>query len=266
MADNLQTKAMQLSIIIPAKNEALGLRPLLATLKDGWPRAEIIVVDDGSDDDTGEVARQLGVRVIRHPYSMGNGAAIKAGARNATGDILVFMDADGQHAPNDIVRLLARFNEGFDMVVGARESDTHASLARRLGNTLYNTLASRITEQEIKDLTSGFRVVDANKFREFIYLLPNKFSYPSTITMAFMRSAYTVDFVAIRAGVRIGKSHLKIFRDGCRFFIIIFKIATLFSPLKIFVPISLLFFVRVYYIICILTSRMRVFQIWGCFC
>jgi glycosyltransferase involved in cell wall biosynthesis len=242
MADNVETKIMQLSIIIPAKNEALGLKPLLATLRGDWPEAEIIVVDDGSDDDTGEVARQSGARVIRHPYSMGNGAAIKTGARNAKGDVLVFMDADGQHAPKDIARLLARFDEGFDMVVGARESDTHASTTRRLGNGLYNNLASWITGQKIDDLTSGFRVVDAKKFREFIYILPNQFSYPSTITMAFLRSAYSVDFIPIRAETRVGKSHLNPLKDGYRFLIIIFKVATLFSPLKVFVPVSLLFF------------------------
>jgi glycosyltransferase involved in cell wall biosynthesis len=242
MADNVETKIMQLSIIIPAKNEALGLKPLLATLRGDWPEAEIIVVDDGSDDDTGKVARQSGARVIRHPYSMGNGAAIKTGARNAKGDVLVFMDADGQHAPKDIARLLARFDEGFDMVVGARESDTHASTTRRLGNGLYNNLASWITGQKIDDLTSGFRVVDAKKFREFIYILPNQFSYPSTITMAFLRSAYSVDFIPIRAETRVGKSHLNPLKDGYRFLIIIFKVATLFSPLKVFVPVSLLFF------------------------
>jgi len=233
---------MKVSIVIPAKNEAVALPQLIPQIESACPGAEILLVDDGSTDDTAAVAKKLGATVVSHPYSMGNGAAIKTGARNAQGDTLVFMDADGQHKPDDINRLLERFKDGFDMVVGARESDTHASLLRKFGNGLYNSLASWITEQHIEDLTSGFRVVDAEKFRQFIHLLPNKFSYPSTITMAFLRSAYRVDFVPIRAAKRTGKSHLKPMQDGYRFLIIIFKVATLFSPLKIFVPISFLFF------------------------
>ena len=234
---------MKVSIVIPAKNEASALPGLLPRLTAVCPDAEIVLVDDGSTDATAEIAQRLGAMVVSHPYSLGNGAAVKTGARNATGDVLVFMDADGQHDPDDIARLVARFREGFDMVVGSRESDTHASIARRFGNSGYNLLASWVTEQKILDLTSGFRIVDAAKFREFIHLLPNKFSYPSTITMAFIRSAYRVDFIPIRAGKRAGKSHLKPIRDGYRFLIIIFKVATLFSPLKIFVPVSFLFFI-----------------------
>lgn len=242
MSENLRNDAQCLSIIIPAKNEATGLQPLLKSLKQYWPKAEILVVDDGSDDDTGKVAEQAGARVLYHPYSMGNGAAIKTGARNAKGDVLVFMDADGQHSPKDVARLVDRFNEGFDMVVGARESNTHASLIRRLGNGFYNSLASWITSRKIEDLTSGFRVVDAKKFIGFLDILPNKFSYPTTITLAFTRSGFSVDFVPIRAAVRSGKSHLNPLRDGYRFLIIIFKVVTLFSPLRVFVPASLFFF------------------------
>ena len=242
MGKNVQVTEQRVSIIIPAKNEALGLKTTLVLLKKYWPTAEILVIDDGSEDDTGEVARNLGANVIRHPYSIGNGAAIKSGVRNATGDVLVFMDADGQHSPKDIGGLMARFNEGFDMVVGARESDTHASMTRKYGNGFYNLLASWITGRKITDLTSGFRIAKADKFSEFLSILPNKFSYPTTITMAFLRSGYAVDFVPIRAAIRVGKSHLKPLRDGYRFLIIIFKVATLFSPLRVFVPLSLMFF------------------------
>ena len=233
---------MNLSIIIPAKNEAESLPKFLTRLLSVCPDAEVLLVDDGSTDTTAEIAEGLGVTVVSHAYSMGNGAAIKTGARRAKGDVLVFMDADGQHNPDDIERLVAKFQEGYDMVVGARDSDTHASVGRRFGNAVYNTMASWITEQKILDLTSGFRVADAAKFREFIQLLPNKFSYPSTITMAFLRSAYSVAFVSIRAGKRAGKSHLNPILDGYRFLIIRFKVATLFSPLKVFVPVSFLFF------------------------
>lgn len=230
-----------LSIIIPAKDEAAGLKKFLPELCRIWPDAEIVLVDDGSEDATAEVARGFGVKVISHPYSMGNGAAVKSGARVARGDTLVFMDADAQHDPQDISRLLDKMGEGYDMVVGARHSSTHASQVRRLGNGFYNRLASWMTEQEVLDLTSGFRAVKVRKFREFLPMLPNKFSYPSTITMAFFRSAYAVAYVPINAKKRIGSSHLKPWRDGYRFLLIIFKIATLFSPLKVFVPVALSF-------------------------
>ncbi|MBK7013357.1 MAG: glycosyltransferase family 2 protein, partial [Xanthomonadales bacterium] len=173
-----------LSIVLPAKNEAAALRHVLPALRKSHPEAEIIVVDDGSTDETAEICRQNGVTSLRQPYSMGNGAAIKRGARAATGDTLVFLDADGQHDPALIHRLLKRFDEGYDMVVGARDWSGQAGVSRGLANALYNWLASRMTGVEVKDLTSGFRAVKADKFREFLYLLPNGFSYPTTCTMA----------------------------------------------------------------------------------
>jgi len=231
-----------LSIIIPAKNEAAGLKSLLPKIQSKWPDAEILVVDDGSEDGTADIARGFGATVVVHPYSMGNGAAVKSGARAAKGDTFVFLDADAQHNPDDISRLLEKLQDGFDMAVGAREHDTHASLVRRVGNAFYNRLASWMTEQKIMDLTSGFRAVDAAKFRRFLFMLPNGFSYPSTITMAFFRSSYAVAYVPIRANKRIGVSHLKPWKDGYKFLLIIFKISTLFSPLKVFVPVSMSFF------------------------
>ena len=231
-----------ISIVLPAKNEAAALENLLPRLRAAWPEAEILIVDDGSTDATGQVCAGQAVTVLRQPYSMGNGAAIKRGARAARGDILVFMDADGQHDPADIARLVARIDAGFDMVVGARDWSGQAGVGRGLANTFYNRLASSLTGHNVTDLTSGFRAVRADKFREFLHLLPNGFSYPTTSTMAFFRSAYTVDYVPIKASARVGKSHIRPLRDGLRFLLIIFKIATLYSPLKLFVPASALFF------------------------
>ena len=233
----------RISIILPAKNEAAALKDLLPRLAAAQPEAEIIVVDDGSTDETQVLCATLGIHCLSSPYSMGNGAAIKRGARAATGEILIFMDGDGQHDPLDVAKLLTRLEEGYDMVVGARDWESQAGVGRGVANTTYNWLASRMTGHEIADLTSGFRAVRADKFREFLHLLPNGFSYPTTSTMAFFRSAYPVAYLPIKAAQRVGKSHIKPLRDGVRFLLIIFKIATLYSPLKLFVPASALFFV-----------------------
>lgn len=226
------------SIIIPAKNEARGLEQILPKIRATRPDAEIIIVSDGSTDDTESVCSKYGVRLLHLPYSMGNGAAVKTGARIAEGDLLVFMDADSQHDPADIARLLAKLDEGYDMVVGARNSSSQASLSRSWANRLYNWIASWMVGQRVADLTSGLRAVRAAKFHEFLYLLPNGFSYPTTITMAFFRSGYAVGYLPIVAATRIGKSHIRPLSDGVRFFLIIFRIGVLYSPLKLFLPIS----------------------------
>ena len=233
---------MHLSIVLPAKNEATAIERTVLAIVAICPDAEVIVVNDGSSDDTALVAKQAGAKVIGHPYSKGNGAAIKTGARAAGGEVIVFMDADGQHDPADIPRLLARLDAGNDMVVGARQRGSQASWWRGLANRFYNRLASYMTAHRVEDLTSGFRAVRADKFREFLYLLPNGFSYPTTCTMAFFRAGYSVGYVPIHAAKRIGKSHIRLLRDGTRFLLIIFKIGTLFSPLKIFAPVALLMF------------------------
>jgi len=240
-----------LSIIIPAKNESAGLGLFLDSLRGKYRDSEIIVVDDGSGDQTSDVAIAAGCRVVRHPYSKGNGAAIKTGARHASGEILVFMDGDGQHKPEDIPHLLAKLDEGYDMVVGARDGAGQASFHRGFANGLYNRLASWMVGHSVKDLTSGFRAVRREKFLEFLYLLPNGFSYPTTITMAFFRAGYAVAYEPIDVQPRIPgtASHIRLWRDGIRFLLIIFKIGTLYSPLKLFAPVALLhaLFGLVYY-------------------
>jgi len=232
----------ELSIVLPAKNEEAGVALLLPRLRARYPQAEILLVDDGSTDSTAQVATAAGVAVLRSPYSMGNGAAIKRGAAAARGRVIVFMDADAQHEPDDIDALLAKLGEGYDMVVAARDGGGQASRSRGLANGLYNRLSGWMTGHEIRDLTSGFRAVRADKFREFLHLLPNGFSYPTTITMAFFRSAYAVAYVPVQVKQRIGKSHIRPLRDGVRFLLIIFKIATLYSPLKLFAPVAATFF------------------------
>lgn len=233
---------MKVSVVLPAKNESAAIEQTIKKIKQLSIVDEIIVVNDGSTDKTSLVAEQAGAKVITHPYSKGNGAAIKTGARNAIGDLIVFMDADGQHDPNDIPKLLEKIEQGYDLVVGARQKGSQASVGRGIVNKLYNNLASYMSDHAVEDLTSGFRAVRADKFREFIYLLPNGFSYPTTSTMAFFRAGYSVAYVPIHAAKRIGKSHIQPLKDGVRFFLIIFKIATLFSPLKMFLPIAVLLF------------------------
>ncbi len=231
-----------LSIVIPAKNEAAVIGEVVAGARGHYPDAEIIVVDDGSTDDTAGVAETAGATVVRHPESLGNGAAIKAGARAANGDVIAFMDGDGQHDAGEFKTLLGKLDEGFDMVIGARSSGSHANVGRLWANGIYNVVASWLTGRRIPDLTSGFRVVRASLFRRFLYLLPNGFSYPTTITMAFLRAGYPIRFESIPVGKRVGKSHIRPLRDGLRFMVIIFKIATLYAPLKIFLPFSAAFF------------------------
>ncbi|WP_372987686.1 glycosyltransferase family 2 protein [Marinobacter sp.] len=239
---NVEDHRQNISIVIPAKNEAKSLVTLLPQLKKGFPNSEIIVVNDGSIDNTKEELLKYEVKVITHHTSRGNGAAVKSGARVASSEIIVFMDGDGQHDPEDIPKLIDEINNGADLAVGSRNKKGQANIARGVANAFYNWFASKVTGFPVEDLTSGFRAVKADKFREFIYLLPNGFSYPTTSTMAFLRSGFNVSFVPIAVSKRRGKSHLRPIRDGVRFLIIIFKIATLYSPLKVFLPIAALSF------------------------
>ena len=231
-----------ISIILPAKNEAANLVQLLPALRREQPTAEIIVVDDGSTDDTVALCANAGVNCVSHPYSMGNGAAIKTGARQAQHDVLVFMDADGQHDPALIQSLVEQLDRGYEMAVGARVATSHASLGRRLANTVYNRLASYMAGNRVEDLTSGFRAARRRHFLRFLYLLPNGFSYPTTCTMAFFRSGLPIAYVPIVARQRSGRSHIRLLEDGPRFLMIIVKIGALFSPMRLFMPVSVVLF------------------------
>ena len=241
----MEKKTIEVSVIIPAYNEEAsiasvvkGVHTAMAAVDGGY---EVVVIDDCSQDSTKKKAVQAGARVVTRPYNMGNGAAIKTGIRQACGEKIVFMDGDGQHAPEDIRRLLQEL-ERYDMVVGARTTDSDTELHRDFANGLYNGLASYVCGRKIEDLTSGFRAVSAEIACEFIHLLPNTFSYPTTITLAVVRSGYSLVYVPIEVSQRVGKSKISLVRDGLRFLLIIFKVTTLFSPMKIFVPVSVMMF------------------------
>lgn len=237
----------EISIVVPAYNEDEVIGPFLQKLRqvveeNHW-QAEILVVDDGSSDRTAEVARQAGIRLLQHPYNIGYGAALKTGYRHARGKVIVTIDGDGQHNPSDIAHLLALIDR-YDMVVGSRSHGSQTALHRDLANSIYNRLASYITRRKIEDLTSGLRAVRAPIVRQFMYLLPNTFSSSATITLSVLRAGYSLAYVPIRVTRRAGKSKSKIrlLEDGLRFLLIILKIAVFFSPLKVFVPLSLVMF------------------------
>ncbi len=233
---------MNISIVIPAFNEALAIAKTIGKIRKAYPDFEIIVVDDGSQDDTAQRAQEAGAMVIRHPYNIGNGAAVKTGIRHAGGDLVVLMDGDGQHDPADIPRLLKAARD-YDLVIGARSPRGQASLGRRFANWCYNKLASYVTNFPVKDLTSGFRVFHRSTVLRYLSLFPNTFSYPATSTLAYLRSGLTVKYVPISTHKRTGKSKIKPLRDGYRFLLIIVRIATLFSPFKVFLPISFFFLI-----------------------
>ena len=233
----------QVSIIIPAYNEAQTIGNLVSKIVELYPEFEVLVINDGSTDNTDTVAKGAGAHVHNHPYNIGNGAAIKSGIRIAGGDILVFMDGDNQHNPEDIAKLL-RYIPDYDMVVGSRSNGDQASLGRTFGNTAYNWLASYVAKFPIFDLTSGFRAIKADIARNFLYLLPNTYSYPSTLTLCVLRSGRSVKYMPINVLKRsTGKSKISPFKDGVRFLMIIIKICTLYSPLRVFLPVSFGLFV-----------------------
>jgi glycosyltransferase involved in cell wall biosynthesis len=225
------------SVVIPAYNESEAIAEVIGVLRAAAPWREIIVVDDGSTDGTGERAAAAGATVVGHPYNIGNGAAVKSGIRRATGEYILIVDADGQHPPEDALRLVEKLG-AYDLVIGARSASTQATHARRAGNGLLNGLAGYLTGRDIPDLTSGFRGARASGLREFLHLLPNGFSTPTTTTLAFIKGGYSVAFEPIHARQRTGQSKIKLARDGAKFLMIIFKIITLFSPFRIFLPIS----------------------------
>ncbi len=226
------------SIVVPAYNEEQAIGPLVETLRAAAPWHEILVIDDGSSDRTGEQARAAGAAVVRHPYNKGNGAAVKSGIRHATGDHVLIIDGDGQHRASDAVRLVSHLGE-YDLVIGARSAGTQASSARLLGNSALNWLASYLTGRKVPDLTSGFRCARRACLLEFLHLLPNGFSTPTTTTLAFIKAGYNVRFEPVEAETRQGRSKIRFARDGVKFLLIVLKIVTIFSPLRVFLPISL---------------------------
>jgi glycosyltransferase involved in cell wall biosynthesis len=225
------------SIVIPALNEEAAIGDVVSSLRAEAAWKEILVVDDGSRDATGERAANAGAQVVRHPYTKGNGASVKSGIRRATGDYVLILDGDGQHKPEDACRLVAALGD-YDLVVGARDPSTQASGRRRLGNAVLNWLASYLAGRDIPDLTSGFRAMRREHVREFVGLLPNGFSSPTTITLSFIRAGYSVRFEPVHARQRTGHSKIRLARDGVKFFLILLRVITIFSPLRIFLPVS----------------------------
>lgn len=244
------------TILLPAYDEEGSIKSTINSIQELYPDFEILVVDDGSSDNTLREAMATGANVWPHPYNIGNGAAIKSGLRCARGEYIVMMDADGQHDPAEIAKLL-EVKDRYDMVVGARTRQGQASWHRSVANWIYNGLASYVTKFPIGDLTSGFRLVKKDTVSQFIYLLPNTFSYPTTLTMAYLRSGRSIKYIPIETRQRTGKSKIRIFQDGTRFFLIITKIATLFSPLRVFLPVSAMFFLTglCYYLYTFITSH-----------
>ncbi len=241
----IESVPTDISIIIPAFREEAALGSVVQKIQEvmfTYARTyEILVIDDGSDDNTAAEARNAGATVIAHPYTIGNGAAVKTGIRNARGAYLVMLDGDGQHDPQDIPRLLEKL-DAYDMVVGARTAQSQQSFQRRLANRIYNLCASYICKRKIDDLTSGFRAIKTEIARRFVYLIPNTFSYPTTLTLAIVRAGHSLVYVPIDTKWRSGKSKIKPVQDGARFFLIIIKIATLFSPMRVFLPVSVIVF------------------------
>jgi len=231
----------QVSIVIPAFNEGPVIGTVIRALAAAGPWREIVVVDDGSADETSAAASAAGATVVRHPYNKGNGAAVKSGIRKATGEFVLIIDGDGQHSPDDARRLVSMLGV-YDLVVGARSASTQATHTRRFGNSALNGLASYLTGRDIPDLTSGFRAARREYLREFLHLLPNGFSTPTTTTLAFIKAGYNVAFEPTEARPRVGNSKIRLARDGAKFFVIILKIVTLFSPLRVFLPIALVTF------------------------
>jgi glycosyltransferase involved in cell wall biosynthesis len=225
------------SIVIPAYNEAAVIAEVVSALTQAGSWREILVIDDGSADDTGGRAASAGARVIRHPYNKGNGAAVKTGLRVAKGEYVLILDADGQHRVEDALRVVSTLGE-YDLVIGARQPSTHATLVRRIGNAGLNWIASYLTGRDIPDLTSGLRGARSEYAREFLHLLPNGFSTPSTTTLAFLKAGYNVTFVPIQAAARVGSSKVRMTRDGVKFFLILVRVITIYSPMRIFLPIS----------------------------
>ncbi len=228
-----------LTIIIPVYNEEQSIKEVISSVKIACPHDEIIVVDDGSTDGTPGLLKTMGIRCIRHPYNKGYGAALKTGVRNASHNVVVFMDGDKQHQPNDVHRL-AEFVDQYDMVVGARAKGSQVSAFRSSGKKILGLLANYLSGMKIPDLNSGFRAIKKDILMKYMHILPNTFSFTTTITLALIKDGYNVKYVPIKTEKRIGKSKLRPFRNGFEFILLIMRTTVLFDPLKVFLPISLI--------------------------
>ena len=236
---------MKICVIIPVHNEVSSIGQVVRSVRavlDGLPAEyQVTVVDDGSEDGTGEEAASAGAVVLSRPYRNGNGAAVKHGIRSVDGDVIILMDGDGQHKAEDIPRLLEPMSE-YEMVVGARSTDSETEFHRDVANRFYNILASYIVGYHVEDLTSGFRAIDGHVAKKVAYLFPNGFSYPSTCTIALFRGGYSVKYIPVQTRYRIGNSKIRLLRDGLSFLLILLRIGTLFRPLRIFIPVTLAVF------------------------
>ena len=239
---------MKYSVVLPVYNEeeviSSTIHDIVAVFNRMDLEWEIVAVDDGSDDQSVDVLRSLesefgsAFKLVRHPYNKGNGATIKTGIRNASGEVIVCMDCDGQHDPEDILKMLPFLGE-YDLIVGARPFKEDGVWYRNLANRFYNGLASRLTDFKIEDLTSGFRIFKADVVKKFYHLFPQHFSYPTTSTLALLKGGYNIKYVPINIQPRkTGASKIRLFRDGLRFTTIIFKIILLFEPMRVFLPVT----------------------------
>ena len=233
------------SIIIPAyqEEEAIGqvVANVLRVARELGCPYEVLVVDDGSTDNTGGAARYAGAQVLVHPYNRGYGAALKTGIRAATSRTVLFLDADGQHDPEDIRCLLAE-RKVYDMVVGARRRSQGAPLWRKPGKLFLGWLANNLTGRNIPDLKSGFRAIAREMALRFLPIMPDGFSFSTTSTIAAFRGGYKVQYIPIQVAHRVGKSTVTMI-DGFKTIMLIIRIVTLFAPLRVFLPVSAATFV-----------------------
>lgn len=237
MQSQIENRKSKISIIIPAYNEAGSIGDVLNMLHDWRERAEIIVVDDASTDRTAEIAQAAGVRVIRHLRRKGYGAGLKTGIRAAAGDIVVMMDADSEHNAEQIARLLDALGDN-DMVVGARGKGSHAPLLRRPLKWLLFQVANYLAQTKIPDLNSGFRAVRKGVVKLFLHILPNGFSFSTTLTLALFKEGYNIAYVPITTAPRVGTSTVDPIRDGFNTIMLIIRVIALFDPLRVFLPTS----------------------------
>jgi glycosyltransferase involved in cell wall biosynthesis len=239
-------RAVDVSIVIPAYNEgeAIGetLTDLFSVIGESTRRYEVIVIDDGSADDTGAMAESNGARVVRHRKNKGYGAALKTGVLASQAEIVVFYDADNQFDPKDIERIVEEAKDA-DAVLGARTSKSYAPFSRKGGKKLLSWLANYLSRQKIPDLNCGLRAIHRDVLLGYLHLLPNGFSASTTTTLVLLREGYDVKFVPITVKKRIGKSTVRPLQDGMDTALLVVRLTTLLDPFRVFGPMSFFFFV-----------------------